>query len=79
VGFRVSSTSIDKFRTALVNGYSEGQAKALERFSLRDFMVFMSDVILPVGKDKVWVTKDGQIQKEHKAGLEVRKNNQNWY
>ena len=60
----MSSTAVDKFRTALANGYSEGQAKVLAGWSLRDFMAFMNSVIV-VG-DKVWVTMDGVEQKERK-------------
>ena len=60
----MSSTQVDKFKTALANGYSEGQANVLAGWSLRDFMAFMNEVIV-VG-DKVWVTMDGVEQRERK-------------
>ena len=75
----MSSTQIDKFRTALANGYDEGQAKALAMWSLKDFMLFMKEVIPANSEERLWVTMDGSLQKEPKAGLETRKPSQNWY
>jgi hypothetical protein len=52
------STKIDKFKTALANGYTEGQAATIARWSTHDFMGFMNDVIRGDGARKVWVFAD---------------------
>jgi hypothetical protein len=67
----MSTTQVDKFKTALANGYSVSQAETLSSFSLVDFRAFMSEVVPVGGADRVWVTMDGRAQKEPKAGLRL--------
>lgn len=58
------STKIDKIKTALANGYSEGQASVLAGWSTLDFMHFMTDMIRADDERKIWVFEDGSQQKE---------------
>jgi hypothetical protein len=59
----MSDTKIDKLKTALANGYSEGQAKTLARWNTLDFMYFMNDMIRVDGEQKIWVFEDGSQQR----------------
>ena len=75
----MSSTQVDRYKTALENGFSVGQAEMLASWCDRDFRIFMGEVIRVDGVDKVWVTMDGRVQKEPKAGLDPVRKKQSWY
>lgn len=53
---------VDKFKTAVLNGYTEGQARALEVWSEEEFLIFMGGVIRPDGKRVQLMYEDGSIQ-----------------
>lgn len=53
---------IDKFKTAILNGYTKGQARALERWSNDDFLVFMGEVIRVDGKHVQLMHENGRVQ-----------------
>jgi hypothetical protein len=67
----MSSTKIDKFRTAVANGYSEGQASVLAGWSTLDFMAFMNEVIRSDGERKIWVFEDGSQQRERPLAVKL--------
>ena len=58
------STKIDKFETALANGYAPGQAAVISKWPLIDFMRFIQDMVRGDDEQKVWVFEDGSQQKE---------------
>lgn len=53
---------VDKFKTAILNGYTEGQARALEMWSNEDFLIFMGEVIRADGKRVQLMYEDGSVQ-----------------
>lgn len=55
---------IDKMKTAMINGYTEGQAQMLDTWSEDQFLIFMEGVILPDGKQKQYVYADGSVKKQ---------------
>lgn len=50
--------TLDKKATAIANGYSEGQAEALELWDTGAFVRLINDMIRPDNKPKEWVFKE---------------------
>jgi hypothetical protein len=69
---------IDKFETALANGYSEGQAGTLNRWSQQEVMMFIEDMIRGDGKPNVLVLDDGSQVPARKVAPQIQYDGKNW-
>lgn len=58
-----TAAKLDKFKTAMANGYNESQARALAKWTTPEFVRLINDMIRGDGKKKEWIFMD-QEQRE---------------